>query len=150
MTPNGVYLNGHSTNGHMLTCASDYEPAPVLDVVAREPKPGWRHDFPLFTHNLSWVDADGCSHSLTLRSDDLPGLFADLKLLKYMIRASKEKAKERHPETSQGQPEPDSDVPPCKIHGSPMVRKQSRRTKGIYFSHQLPDGSLCFGREKKS
>jgi hypothetical protein len=137
-------VNG--TNGHRLICSSDY---PAIDITPSVPRPKWRDDFPLFTHNLSWVDCDGCSHSLTLRSDDLPGLFADLKLLKGMIRASKEKAKERHPDAPEGQSAdtPAADVRQCKVYDVPMAKGISKKTGKPYFSHVLSDDTRCFGRK---
>lgn len=155
--PNGVnntresflHDDDHSSNGHFLNCASDYEERPIIDIAPAEPRPGWKDAFPAFTHNISWVDADGCSHSMTLRSDSLSGLMADLKLLKGMIRQAKEKAAESAPQ--QATPEPDADVPPCKIHNVPMERRTSKRTGGIYFSHRLPGSKeLCFGRHPKT
>jgi hypothetical protein len=145
VSPNGNYLNGNGT--HVLDCPSDYEPAPIIDVTPSAPKPAWRNDFPLFTHNLSWVDGDGCSHSLTLRSDDLPGLFADLKLLKGLIRASREKAKEKHPDAPEAQAQPDTQH--CSIHDVDMMRRWSKRTQGHYFGHKCSDGSFCYGKKGK-
>jgi len=144
---NGHQLNGFYSNGHTLHCSSDYERRPAIDVTPTAPKPGWRNQFAVFTHNLSWLDADGCSHSMTLRSDSLPDLLADLKALKAMIKAAKQQHQAQQPAA---QPEPDSDIPPCKIHGTPMMRRQSKRTGGIYFSHKLTNGELCFGLEKKA
>ena len=148
---NGIHSNG--TNGHFLNCASDYEERPLIDITpAPAPKPGWRDQFPAFTHNLSWVDADGCSQSMTLRSDSLSDLMRDLKLLKAMIKQAKESAKAQVPGDSQAPTvEPDSDVPPCKIHNMAMERRVSKRTGGIYFSHRMPGTKdLCFGRAPKA
>ena len=153
VTVNGTNHNGYvnGTNGHTLICDSDYEPRPVIVITPSKPTPGWRDQLAPYTHCLQWSDSDGCSHSMTLRADTLEQLLADLKLIKQGIKIAKEKAKEKakaqQPVT---QPDPDSDVPPCKVHGTPMVRKQSRRTGEIYFSHALPNGELCFGREKKA
>jgi hypothetical protein len=144
----------HNADGYLLEnaadyppCASDYEERPVFDVVPTMPRPGWTDAFPAFTHNLSWIDGEGCSHSMTLRSDSLSGLMGDLKLLKGMIRKAKTKAAESQP--AQTAPQPDSDVSPCKIHGMAMERRTSKRTDGVYFSHRLPGSKeLCFGRER--
>ena len=88
LSANDLHLNGQGVNDHVngkvayLPCESDYPPAPVIDVMPTAPTPQWRNEFPQFTHNLSWQDSDGLSHSLTLRSDSLQGLMADLRLLK--------------------------------------------------------------------
>jgi hypothetical protein len=150
VSANSIHSNG--SNGHFLHCPSNHE---LVDVtpMATPPRPKWRDQFPQFTHNLSWLDADGCSHSMTLRSDDLQGLMSDLKLLKGMIKAAKQKAAESASQSTQTTqtPEPDSDVPPCKIHGVPMERRTSKRTSGVYFFHRLPGSKeLCFGREAKA
>ena len=77
--------NGHH-NGHVnglhtddptptyLHCESDYEPAPALDP-APEATPGWRSQFPQFTHHIAWVDSDETSHGLTIRTDSVHELF---------------------------------------------------------------------------
>jgi hypothetical protein len=73
----------------------------------------------------------------------------ELKLLKAMIRQAKGKAAVSTPQ--QAVPEPDADVPPCRIHGVQMERRTSKRTGGIYFSHRLPGSKeLCFGRAPKA
>ena len=89
MLSNGTaHLNGHGVNdhvngyGHMLECPSDYEERPAIDVVPTTPAPLWRNQYPLYTHNLSWQDGDGCNHSLTLRSDSITDLLNDLKMVK--------------------------------------------------------------------
>jgi hypothetical protein len=149
LNQNGQVHNSNGTNGHFLNGASDYEPRPVIDVTPNTPRPKWRDAFPTFTHNMSWQDAEGCLHSMTIRSDDLTDLMSDLRLLKGMVRQAKKQAAES---TQANTPtvEPDSDIPPCPVHGTPMVRKVSRRTGGIYWSHKTVTGELCFGRQKKS
>ena len=146
MLANGVsHLNGHDNgvNGHTLVCASDY-PAVEIDVTPHQPQPKWQDQFPQFTHNLSWQDSDGISHSMTLRSDSLQALMADLKLLKGMIKAAKEQHSTANPTQSQTQEE----CVACKVHGVEMERRISKRTGGHYFSHKLSDRELCFGRPK--
>jgi hypothetical protein len=140
----------NGANGHLLDCPSDY---PAIDVTpmptAPTPKPGWRDQHAAFTHHIQWVDADGISHGLTLRSDSLQGLMADLKMVKGMIRQAKQKASESTPQQAET-PVPDSDIPACRIHNVAMERRTSKRTGGIYFSHRLPGSKeLCFGRESK-
>jgi hypothetical protein len=128
LTENGIYSNGVHT------------PA-----VSLPPKSDWGQQWPQFTHNVGWLDTDGKQHSLTIRTDDLDELLATLTTVKNVIRASKAKAA-----ASSQVPAPDSDVPPCPVHGTPMIRKQSKRTGGIYFSHKMADGQLCFGRPAKA
>jgi len=140
--------NGHvnGTNGHVLVCSSDYEErSAVIDVTPTAPRPGWRDQFPTFTHNLSWVDSDGCGHSFTLRSDSLVDLMADIKAMKALIKASKAQHQAQQPET-----QPEHVV--CKIHGVEMERRVSKKTGGHYHCHRLAGSGndLCFGREKKA
>jgi hypothetical protein len=147
LAANGISSNNGVHAQLYAPCPSDYETAPI-DVTPTAPRPGWKDAFPQYTHNLSWVDSEGCSHSMTLRSDSLSDLMNDLRLLKSMIRQAKGKARESAPQ--QAAPEPDSDVPPCPIHGASMERRTSKRTGGIYFSHRMPGTKeLCFGREPK-
>jgi hypothetical protein len=145
-------LNHNGTNGHFLNCASDYEERPLIDITPAAPRPAWRDQFPMFTHNLSWVDADGCSQSMTLRSDDLQSLMADLRLLKGMIKQAKESAKEKVHGDSQAPVEltAETDVKRCAIHNVDMPRRISKRNSGHYFAHFLPDDSICYGRERKA
>ena len=94
---NGISRNGHSNgtnhsngvSGHLI-CESDYEERPLVDVTPSVPLPRWRDALAPFTHCLSWADADGCSHSLTLRHDTLEGLLGDLRLIKSGIKQAKE------------------------------------------------------------
>jgi hypothetical protein len=99
LSPNGIHSNGHSTNGyampHMLECESDY---PAIDVMAYPAKQGsWRDALAPYTHSLSWSNGD-CTHSLTIRSDSLEALLADLKLVRQGIRRAKEKRATANPE----------------------------------------------------
>ena len=150
LTANGTNLN-NGTNGHFLNCASDYEPSPVIDITpATASKPDCTGQHATYTHHVQWLDSDNVQHGLTIRSDSLQGLLADLKLIKGMIRQAKAKAAEHAPPQATQTPAPDSDEPPCKIHGTPMVRRQSKRTGGIYFSHKMANGELCFGRTPKA
>jgi len=72
---NGTNHNGYvNGNGHFLDCASNYEPAPIIDVTPSKPKPGWRDQLAPYTHCLPWSDSDGCSHRMTLRADTLEQL----------------------------------------------------------------------------
>jgi hypothetical protein len=150
---NGMHRNG--TSG-LLYCESDYEPAPVIDVVPTAPKPSWRDQHAAFTHHIQWADADGISHGMTLRSDSLSGLMADLKLLKGMIKAAKQKAAESQPQQAvqtqaDGARESEQpDVQHCRIHKVDMIRRWSKRTNGHYFGHKTPDGNFCYGRERKA
>jgi hypothetical protein len=59
-------ISGNSTNGHLLECASDYEPCSHADTA---PQPKWRGAWPMFTHKGGWTDTDGKTHSLTIRRD---------------------------------------------------------------------------------
>lgn len=146
VSPNGNGSNGHVTYPY-IECASDYEPRPeVIDVVAREPQPGWHDQNPNFVHSLTWTDADGVGHMLVLRSDDLQSLFADIKMVKGLIKRSKEKATTANPEASQAQEEPDTQR--CAIHDVDMPRRWSKRTSGHYFGHKCSDGSFCYGKAK--
>ena len=150
LTANGTYHNG--THDHYLNCASDYEPAPVIDVT---PKTGWRDQLAPVTWSMSYVDSSGISHSCTLRGDTEEEVLDMVKPLVAGIRKAKQMAKERQPQATQTPgavpytSAPDSDIPPCPVHGTPMIRRQSKRTGGIYFSHKMPSGELCFGREPK-
>lgn len=157
MLPNGTgYHNGNANGIDWLTeepytpayppCPSDYEERPIINVTPSVPKPAWRNEFPSFTHNLSWNDPEGVSHSLTLRSDDLQALFADIKMVKSMIKRSKEKHATAHPDAPEEQAEPDTQR--CEIHGVDMPRRWSKRTSGHYFGHKCSDGSFCYGKAK--
>jgi hypothetical protein len=146
-----THLKGnHNSNGCTLVCESDY---PVIDVTPftpRQPKPGWKDAFPQFTHNVSWVDSDGISQSMTLRSDDLQSLMADLKLLKAMIKAAKAQHAEPQSQSDTEQTETASnpDVQHCPIHDVAMLRRWSKRTQGHYFGHKCSDGTFCYGKAK--
>jgi hypothetical protein len=93
---------------------------------------------------------------MTLRSDSLSGLMADLKLLKGMIKAAKQQASERAPqqatqaeaEAASGPEQPD--VQQCRIHKVDMIRRWSKRTNGHYFAHKAPGGNFCYGRVPKA
>ena len=139
--------DGHHTNSvhtqDYAPCASDYGPAPAPEA----PQPKWRDEFPKFTHNLSWCDSDGISHSMTVRSDDANELLAIIKGVKNIIRASKQKAAGSAP-SSETPPDTQPDTQRCAIHGVDMPRRWSKRTNGHYFGHKLADGGLCYGRTK--
>ena len=67
---------------------------------------------------------------------------ADLKLLKGMIKAAKQKHADANPAQSKTQPEKVM----CQIHGVEMERRVTKRTGGHYHAHKLPGQGLCFGR----
>ena len=145
VTVNGTNHNGClSTTGHMLDCPSDH---PIIDITPCQAKAGWRSQFAVFTHNLSWVDSDGVSHSLTLRSDSLPDLMADIKTMKSLIRQSKAQHQAKNPAA---QPETQPERVICKIHNVEMERRVSKHTGGHYHCHRLAGNDLCFGRERKA
>jgi hypothetical protein len=157
LTQNGTNLNG-SNGVHAAklypACASDYD-AVTIDITPQTaPKPGWRDQHAAFTHHIQWIDADGISHGLTLRSDSLQGLMADLKMVKGMIKAAKQKAAESQPQQAMHDPQvPAADVPDtkhCAIHGVDMARRWSKRTGGHYFAHKAPTGDFCYGRAPKA
>jgi hypothetical protein len=149
------YLNGNGVTATQLyaPCASDYEPAPVIDITPTAPTKGnWRDQLAPVTWSMSYIDSSQISHSVTLRGDTEEEVLEMVKPLVAGIRKAKELAKEKaaaHAPQQAETPAPDSDVPPCKIHGMPMERRTSKRTGGIYFSHRLPGSKeLCFGRER--
>ena len=142
LAQNGIHSNGLNGKVSHLPCPSDHELAPI-DVTLSTPTPQWRKEFPKFTHNINWLDSDGINHSMTLRSDSLQSLMADLKLLKGMIRQAKEKHNTVNPTQSQTQEE----RVVCKVHGVEMERRVSKRTGGHYHSHKMGN-DLCFGRPK--
>jgi hypothetical protein len=84
LSANDLCLNGNGINGKVayLPCPSDYEPRPAIDVIPTTPAPKWRDQHAAFTHHVQWVDSEGISHGLTLRSDSLQGLLSDLKMVK--------------------------------------------------------------------
>jgi hypothetical protein len=132
-------------------CESDYEPAPVIDITPQSApaKGNWRNQLAPITWSMSYVDSSGISHSCTLRADSEEEVLAMVKPIVAGVRKAKQLAKDRAPQ--QASPEPDSDVPACKIHGMAMERRTSKRTGGIYFSHRLPGSKdLCFGRAPKA
>jgi hypothetical protein len=157
MVANGTHHHNGGNGVHAAQlyapCASDYE---AIDVTPTVPKPAWRDEFPTFTHHLQWVDADGITHGLTLRSDDLQGLMSDLRMVKGMIRQAKQQASERAPQqATQAQAdgaseEEQPDVQHCRIHKADMIRRWSKRTQGHYFAHKAPDGNFCYGRAPKA
>ena len=109
-------------------------------------QPGWRGQLAPYTHCLQWVDAHGCSHSLTLRADTLEALLADLKLVKQGIRITKQKATEHRDPQVPAVETPD--VMRCEIHGVDMPRRWSKRTSGSYFAHKLPNDNFCYGKAR--
>ena len=140
ITQNEIHHNGNGTNGHYLNCASDYEPAPVIDITpAAPPKPAWRDQHPLFVHHLEWVDRDDVSHGLTLRSDDLQSLMADLRLVKSMIRQAKQKhSVPASPAHSQPQ-QPDTQTPSASVRPicAFLVRMGRRRIIATTARHRV-------------
>jgi hypothetical protein len=149
LTQNGFHSND---NGHFLNCESDYEPAPLIDVTPQTaPKPGWRDQQAAFTHHIQWIDADGISHGLTIRSDSLQDLMADLKMVKGMIKAAKQKARESQPaKQTESELNAETDVKRCPIHGIDMPRRFSKRNNGHFFAHTLPDNTFCYGSKGHS
>ena len=151
-TNHNGYMNGINGNSRMLHCESDYEERPVIDITPSKPAPGWRSQWPEYTHNVTWLDSDSKQHSLTIRTDDLDELLATLTTIKNVIRASKAAADGQQPAAaSQPQastPAPAEDTQRCEIHGVDMPRRWSKRTQGHYFGHQCADGSFCYGRAK--
>src|SRR5688572_8384084 len=115
VTANGTYSNG--TNGHFLHGASDYEARPVIDVVPKAASPKWRDQLAPVTWSLSYVDSSGVSHSCTLRGDTQEEVIDMVKPIVAGIRKAKELAKEKQTPQATQAPEPDSDIPPCKVHG---------------------------------
>jgi hypothetical protein len=161
VSANGIHSNGsNGSNGHFLNCTSDYEPRPLtIDVVPTAPTPKWRDQQAAFTHHIQWVDHEGISHGLTIRSDDLQSLMADLRLVKAGIREAKKQAAESAsvPGDSQSgeshsptELTAETDVQRCRIHGVDMPRRISKRNSGHYFAHFLPDDSICYGRAPKA
>ena len=153
LSPNGLahnHSNGTTgTNGHgaQLHCENDYEAVNATPYTPSAHPVPWRSQFPAFTHNLGWTDGDGCTHSLTLRNDNLNDLMADLKMLKGLIRASKQKATVANPGAHQGQTQEELVV--CKVHGVAMERRISKRMGGHYHCHRMGVNDLCFGRPRK-
>jgi hypothetical protein len=153
LTQNGTHHNGSNGNGVHASelypaCPSDYE-AVAIDVTP-QPAPtkgNWRDQLAPVTWSMSYVDSSGISHSCTLRGDTEEEVLAMVKPIVAGVRKAKQLAKEHAPQ--QAAPEPDSDLPPCKIHGVPMKRAVSKRTGGIYTFHDLPNRDKCFGRESK-
>lgn len=136
---NGSTSNGY--NGHTLICESDYPDVKAVDVTPKR-TPRWQDQVAKYTHNLSWVDADSCQHSMTIRADSLQELLDDLKLIKKGIQIAKAKS------GKQNVPEETGDIPVCPIHGVTMERRTSKRTGGQYFAHKTGPKELCFGRER--
>lgn len=130
--------SNHQGNSNYPPCQSDYEARPV-----ETPRVGkWSDQLAPYTHSLSWIDNEGTSHSLTIRSNSINGLLNDLRIIKGYIRAARGKhAGEESAPVSE-------DVLLCTIHDVNMARRVSRRTGGSYFSHQLPSGELCYGRRR--
>src|SRR5687768_7187688 len=100
-----VATNGINSNGYGVhiapvypPCESDYEPRPAIDAISKPTAPGWRSQWPEYTHNVSWVDSDSKQHSLTIRTDNLDELLQTLTAIKHVIRASKAKAAETAPQ----------------------------------------------------
>ena len=144
---NGHIHNGNPTNGVYPPCPSDYPEPDLTSTLALTKAPGWKSQFPAFTHNMGWIDPDGNSHSMTLRSDDLALLMRDVKMLRAMIRASKEKGKEKEA-TTDSVPAESGNIPVCPIHHTVMERRQSRRTGGHYWAHKTGIKDLCFGKAR--
>ena len=149
LAQNGTHLNGVNAhvNGKVAYLPCSIRDHPVIDIVPTTPKtsrPRWRDELAPYTHTLQWLDADGHSHSMTLRSDSLQDLLGDLKLLKSMVKQAKQKHTDANPAQSKTQPEKVM----CPIHNLEMERRVSKRTGGHYHSHRLPGNDLCFGRAK--
>jgi hypothetical protein len=128
-----------------LTCASDYEvsSAPPYAPVARvlPPLPATVR----LTLNMVWAGADGVQYSATARGNDVPevlGIIKNIQTLREASNARREKSQVSVPE-----PEPDAEGRTCKIHNIPMVKAISKKNGRPYHSHQLIDGSRCFGRK---
>jgi hypothetical protein len=141
---NSTHSNGngvHITSSYPA-CPSDYEPRPI-DATPKLAIPGWRSQWPEYTHNVTWADSDSKQHSLTIRTDDLDELLQTLTAIKHVIRASKQQAA---PAASPS--EQPADTQRCEIHGVDMPRRWSKRTNGHYFGHKLSDGGFCYGKAR--
>ena len=119
----------------------------VLDV--QPTLPDWRSALAPYTHSLSWLDADGCNHSLTLRANTLEQLLSDLKLIKEGIRTAKAVARQQQQGATETATETQPYVQRCTIHDVDMLRRWSKRTNGHYFAHKLANGDFCYGRSKR-
>jgi hypothetical protein len=149
LAANGFHSNGNGT-AHFLDCPSDYEPIDITPLPTAPTKGSWRDQLAPVTWSMSYTDSSGISHSCTLRGDSEEEVLAMVKPIVAGVRKAKQLAKERQPQQAEA-PAPDSDVPPCRIHGTPMERRTSKRTGGVYFSHRLPGSKeLCFGRAPKA
>jgi hypothetical protein len=133
----------NGNNGHLLDCASDYEARPVIDVKPTAPKSGWQSQQADFTMNVSFLDSDNFQVSLTLRSDDLPALLADLKMVKTLA------IKSRMQKEARGDAPVEVETRTCPVHDVAMVKALSRKTGKPYWSHDLLGGDRCFGRTPK-
>jgi hypothetical protein len=127
--------------------ADVYDP---VDVQVPEVVPShavsWHAGHPVLTHHLQWVDSDGCQHGLTIRCDSLDDLVRQLTQVKALIASAKAKADVQRAQ----EPKVDLELPSrvCELHGNvPMYKAISKKTGKPYSSHDLPDGTKCFGRK---
>ena len=149
VTANVIHSNDngvHITSSYS-PCTSDYEPRPIDDT-AKRAVPGWRSQWPEYTHNVTWVDSDSKQHSLTIRTDDMDELLQTLMAIKHVIRASKAKAAESAPQAPR-EPQAEPDTQPCPTHHNVIMQKRASRSGGHFYSHRLAHGDWCNGRDRK-
>ena len=139
---NGIHLNGVATPAY-ARCPSDYPEVPAPEPTPA-PIPGWRNQFPTFTHYIEWRDSDGRKHGLTVRTDDRAELLDTLRSIKPASPTKTPTQEEGVKTPAETQP----DVQRCAIHGVDMPHRWSKRTNGHYFAHKMADGSFCYGRAK--
>jgi hypothetical protein len=145
MSRNGTMSNGKSLNGrgNVLTCPSDYEPRPAIDVVPNKPSPKWRDQLAPYTWSMSYTDSSSISHSVTLRGDTEEEVLEMVKPLVAGIRKAKAKGNSPTPDV----PAETGNMPVCKIHGVQMERRVSKRTSAQYWAHGHRQDT-CFGKAK--
>ena len=92
-----IHASEFNGNGHFLHCESDHaaiDVTPYTLTPRRTPDPA--PNFTLFTHNMGWLDNDNVQHGLTIRTNDPEELWALVKSVKRVIRASREQHAEAH------------------------------------------------------
>ncbi len=137
--------SAHNGNGHFLHCESDYEPRPVIDIIAKQVvAKDWTQNLAPCTCSMSYIDHTGISYSVTFRGNSNEEVLEMMRPWIAGIRKAKASAGPVE------EPVVERDVRQCKLHNVEMAKRLSKKSGKPYYAHAMPGdaGSLCFGRSK--
>jgi hypothetical protein len=130
-------------------CSSDYAAAPA----PKAELPGWRNQFPAYTHSMSWTDSLGITHSHTVRSDNLDEILREARITQEFVKAARARhekstatapAPEPQPEPEQNEQtdsaydEPEPSRLWCERHQTWLQRREKHGN--VWYSHKTAEG----------